>query len=300
MSEKEGEMANIREPELLAPATPGKTIAALKRFQEFKEQVLDKEDYVDIKGKRTVKKSGWLKYALACSLSLEMRTEREDRRQDGEILYHYTYRAIAPNGRFADAVGSASSKEREFVREIHDIRALAQTRAVERAISNLVGGGELGAEELEGGTEPPGKSVPPRAPDQQIPQHVTANLGLSMKVPVVKDTVNIEGIRQFPILKDGTALGMVNVLEDGTEASIVPETPVPVDDPAIKNFLIAKFLESNAEKPDFKYSLDIQDGLLFTVLIKGKLDEAKVKGIINAARWAFDKATTRGAEEARQ
>ncbi|MGC9015023.1 MAG: hypothetical protein ACP5KW_11665, partial [Thermoproteota archaeon] len=35
-----------------------------------------------------------------------------------------------------------------FTREIHDARALAQTRAMERAISILVGGGELGAEEI--------------------------------------------------------------------------------------------------------------------------------------------------------
>lgn len=149
-----------KEPELIAPASLERTLEALKRFQEFKEKALGDEDYVTIQNKKRVKKSGWLKYALACSLSLEKREEREDRRDDGEIIFHYTYRAIATNGRFADAAGSASSDEREFAHEIHDIRALAQTRAMERAISNLVGGGEIGAEEISG---EPSQAPPPPA-----------------------------------------------------------------------------------------------------------------------------------------
>jgi len=138
----------VKEPEIIAPASIEKTLEALRRFEEFKRRVLNEDDYAVIKGKKFVKKSGWLKYALACSLSLEKRDEREEIRDDGTRVYHYTYRAIAPSGRFADAVGSASSDERDFAHEIHDVRALAQTRAMERAISNLVGGGELGAEEL--------------------------------------------------------------------------------------------------------------------------------------------------------
>jgi hypothetical protein len=157
----------VKEPEVLVPASVEKTLLALKRFQEFKERALDENDYQVIKDKKYIKKSGWLKYALACNISLELLKEEREQR-DGQTIYHYTYRAIAPSGRFADAVGSASTKERAFVREVHDVRALAQTRAMERAISNLVGGGELGAEELLGEEE--ASAAKPEAVQGPAPQ----------------------------------------------------------------------------------------------------------------------------------
>ena len=155
MSEEPSKEIVVKEPEIIAPASVEKTLDALKRFEDFKRRVLTEDDYVPIAGKKYIKKSGWLKYALACNISLEKREEREEIRDDGTRVYHYTYRAIAPSGRFADAVGSASSEERDFAHEVHDVRALAQTRAMERAISNLVGGGELGAEEMLGAEEKP-------------------------------------------------------------------------------------------------------------------------------------------------
>jgi hypothetical protein len=66
------------------------------------------------------------------------------------LAYHFSARAVAPNGRSAETVGSASSDEgKPWASSVHGIRAMAQTRAVERAISNLVGGGEVGAEEMD-------------------------------------------------------------------------------------------------------------------------------------------------------
>jgi len=64
-------------------------------------------------------------------------------------IYHFDYRAIAQTGRYAEGSGSASTAERESSdKMIHDTRSLAQTRAMNRAISNLVGGGEVSAEEV--------------------------------------------------------------------------------------------------------------------------------------------------------
>jgi hypothetical protein len=149
------ELAERRTSSLVSPAAIGETLEAVKRFEEFKTRVLKPTDFVSIKTKdgekKYVKKSGWMLYALACQLSLEKRDERRETLEDGTKVFHYTYRAIAPSGRFADADGSASSSEREFNHEIHDVRALAQTRACNRAVSNLVAGGEVSAEELEGG-----------------------------------------------------------------------------------------------------------------------------------------------------
>ena len=153
MAENEKKPPVIREEQLIAPATPERVLEAMKRFQDFKARVLDKDDYVVIKTregpKQYVRKSGWLKYALACNISLQKLEERSEVVQEGgKTVYSFTYRAIAPNGRYTDAVGSASSDEREFTHVDHDPRALAQTRAMNRAISNLIAGGEVSAEEV--------------------------------------------------------------------------------------------------------------------------------------------------------
>ena len=96
---------------------------------------------------------------------------------NAERLYHFTYRGIAPNGRFADAVGSASTKEKQFSHPHHDARTLAQTRAYNRSILNLVAAGEVSAEEMisetheETGTSATVESpVPPQlSPSEEPP-----------------------------------------------------------------------------------------------------------------------------------
>ena len=202
MSEKKA-IELVKEPEIIAPASIEKTLEALRRFEEFKRRVLNEDDYAVIKGKKFVKKSGWLKYALACSLSLEKRDEREEIRDDGTRVYHYTYRAIAPSGRFADAVGSASSDERDFAHEIHDVRALAQTRAMERAISNLVGGGELGAEEL----------LPAEVEPTRVAEAVTepAKVPEKLRWEVVWE---VDNLRNPPLAKKGPYTFLKNTIGD--------------------------------------------------------------------------------------
>ena len=109
------------------------------------------------------------------------------------------------------------------------------------------------------------------------------------KVPVVKDPIVREGLKQHPLIQGTLSIGMVNVLDDGTEASIVPEKPVSVDSPPIQGFLIPRVLDALKEKhADFDYRLDLnQDGMLRAILIRGRLDEAQLKELGNAARWAF-------------
>jgi len=130
---------------------------AMAAFQKFKAEVLTEDDFYTMSGDpkkiRHVKKSGWMKYAMALGITTEVYGEVcSSIKFKGEdvLLYNFTAKAVAPNGRFAEAVGSASSDEgKPWASAIHSIRAMAQTRAVERAISNLIGGGEVGAEELD-------------------------------------------------------------------------------------------------------------------------------------------------------
>lgn len=132
---------------LVAPVALEKVLATFRAFERMKKDLLTDADWQRIGSKAYITKSGWLKIALACNISLEKREEIVEK-DDEVIVYHYTYRAIAPSGRFADADGSASSDEKHFTHMPHDCRTLAQTRACNRAISNLAGGGEVSFEEL--------------------------------------------------------------------------------------------------------------------------------------------------------
>ena len=80
----------IIESPLVSPADPKHVLEAMRRFEEFKTKALKPSDYVilDIgKEKRGyIKKSGWMKYALACQLSLEKRDERVEDLTGGERL----------------------------------------------------------------------------------------------------------------------------------------------------------------------------------------------------------------------
>jgi len=135
---------------IVTPADVDAVLDMIKSFENFKIKVLTDKDFATIQGKPFVMKSGWSKYALVCMVSTEVRDERVEER-DGHRIYHFTYRAIhRPSERYAEAVGSASEAERkDWNHPEHDVRTLAQTRACNRAISNLVGGGEISAEEMQ-------------------------------------------------------------------------------------------------------------------------------------------------------
>jgi len=132
---------------LVAPVDAESILAAFRRFEWLMQNVVGPDDRQKVGSRSFIKKSGCLKVALACNMSLEKREEHVEKDGD-EIVYHFTYRAIAPTGRFADADASASSGERKFTHIPHDIRALAQTRACNRAILSLSGGGEVSFEEM--------------------------------------------------------------------------------------------------------------------------------------------------------
>jgi hypothetical protein len=187
----------------VAPVSVESLVAIVGAFDRFKATVLKEGDFwLDKKeNKRRVKKSGWLKYALACNVSLEKIDERE---VDKELppgsgkwvtIYHFDYRAIAPNGRYAEASGSASTDERdESGKIIHDTRSLAQTRAMNRAISNLVGGGEISAEELIGSERDTGQGAPRK--------HVEAEHSTSSYIvdrETVLNTIEKAGLDSMPL-----------------------------------------------------------------------------------------------------
>ncbi|MHC1744865.1 MAG: hypothetical protein AB9873_17810 [Syntrophobacteraceae bacterium] len=64
------------------------------------------------------------------------------------VVFSAVYRAIAENGAYVDADGHSDIWEKGYPNSYHNAKATAGTRAKNRAISDLVGGGEESAEEM--------------------------------------------------------------------------------------------------------------------------------------------------------
>lgn len=147
--------------EALTPLDPEQVVAGMTAYQELLPKLLDASDYQDAgRGKRFVKKSGWRKIARAFNLSVELVSSRVFRDEHGEVQRaEVVARAIAPNGQVQDGDGYCSIDEDRFSgpkgnksKLENDLRATATTRAKNRAISDLVGMGEVSAEEAENRT----------------------------------------------------------------------------------------------------------------------------------------------------
>lgn len=155
-------------------ATPQEIVANWKQFQELKKMLLDESDYQTYnrngKEEKFIKKSGWRKFATAFGITLqEIASEEKVLGDSGDwIVIIKKVRATAPNGRFFDGIGSCDSHEDKFEETVwegpkgsrykvptgrytfkyNDLTGTAYTRAANRAISDLVGGGEVSAEEV--------------------------------------------------------------------------------------------------------------------------------------------------------
>lgn len=143
----------------LTPLDIGETKAAQELYQRGLKQLLEpSEDVTAIKGrggkvKNHVNRSGVSKITTWCSLSTTLQGVPEiDRDEDGKALrWRVTVRAAAPDGRVADGVGAFDVKERPSSKPEHDGLGTAFTRARNRAVMDLVGMGEVSAEEMVAG-----------------------------------------------------------------------------------------------------------------------------------------------------
>ena len=120
-------------------------------MKKLKAAVMDEGDVVQItqgtEKKSYIKKSGWRKIQAAYGIKTKiLAKERED--INGTIFWNFQVAAYAPNGAFSENIGSCNSGERSFAHGESDIMMTAQTRATNRAISDVVGGGDVSAEEL--------------------------------------------------------------------------------------------------------------------------------------------------------
>lgn len=131
---------------------------AYRNYQNLVARLLDDDDYQQVRGKRFVKKSGWRKLSVAMGVSIEVVSIDTEHDEQGRVSRCTVQaRATAPNGRSMDGVGACSLSEARFkhdkARADHDIPATAETRAKNRACSDLFGFGEVSAEEMQGQAE---------------------------------------------------------------------------------------------------------------------------------------------------
>jgi hypothetical protein len=121
-----------------------------KAYQEVTKLILDDGDYQNIKGKRFKKKTAWRKYARAFNVSTEIIKEDIIKTEKGQVREAtFIVRATLPTGRYSDGWGNCSRGEGSKNHPNHDIPATACTRACNRAISDLIGAGEVTAEEMQ-------------------------------------------------------------------------------------------------------------------------------------------------------
>lgn len=118
-------------------------------------------------------------------------------------------------------------------------------------------------------------------------------------VPITKDPLQMEGLRQFPLCEGLKALGMLNIFED--EISIVPEKSLRVDGSTIVGFLVPRVLDPMVAKYGFSYSIaKTESGDLDCILVNGKLSDQLIKELQTSSRWAFAKALEKTEQDTKE
>jgi len=118
-------------------------------FEALKSKLLTDDDYQPIAGRRYIKRSGFRKIAVYFGLSDRILEQERVDREDGSFYWRIVVEVEAPNCRVSTGVGACDSRERRFAHVEHDVYATAHTRAKSRAISDMVAGGAVSAEEME-------------------------------------------------------------------------------------------------------------------------------------------------------
>ena len=173
------------------PINVDAAVARWKAYQELCVKILTDDDYATISGKKARKRSGWRKLARFMGVSIEIIDETRWERGD-MFGYTFTVRASTRDGQYQDGDGLCDSTE--FTGRIqcseHNVRSKALTRAKNRVTADLIGGGEVSAEELDNGGDKPqrkasqkktnGKWTMPKRPmtPQQLKEILEHNVSL--------------------------------------------------------------------------------------------------------------------------
>ena len=216
------ERALVTGPSLL-PAFRGpqmaEGLAAYRELQKALDQGMP-EQLINISGRMFRKKGYWRALGTAFALSVACLKEESD-----EEGWRVVYRATSPSGRFADGDGTCTHAEKaERMDTEHNVRSHAHTRAFNRAVSNLVGFGEVSAEELRP-ERPAYATTPNTAPAAKLPPG-TVRIARIDSAP----TKNPKVLRYRVTLSTGDVVHTINSrLANEVEAAIQANVPVVVE-----------------------------------------------------------------------
>lgn len=140
--------------------SPEAAAQAWNVFLELKKRLLSSSDYQRIGDTKFIRKSGFRKLSVVFNLSDEIVEQEKVEREDRSFYWRIVTITTAPNGRTSTGVGICDSNERNFAHLEHDVYSTAHTRAKNRAISDMVAGGVVSAEEMSNATPPRTKKAP--------------------------------------------------------------------------------------------------------------------------------------------
>jgi hypothetical protein len=181
--------------EVLMPMDPGQVVEGMRAYQQLLKDLLDDSDWQGTGDGRFAKKSAWRKIARAFNLSVTIVSMEVARDEEGSpIRAECIARAAAPNGQVQDADGYCSiseftGKRADDVKLENTLRATATTRAKNRAIADLVGMGEVSAEEVQ-------SAGPPFGPPQEKEEQEKLAAALRWLLPTAEATAVWDAVKE--------------------------------------------------------------------------------------------------------
>lgn len=171
MEMKNTEIQPVQEKGFIRPLiSVDQAVEAFNQYQALKAKLRGDGDFVQFSDrngniKEAPTKAWRSKLTRFFGISVEILSESMELLPDGSFVVKAIAKAIAPNGLFMIGDGSCWSKTKnEFDKKgnpidiYHNTRSHAITRAKNRAVLELVGFGEVSAEEISGELETPEES----------------------------------------------------------------------------------------------------------------------------------------------
>ena len=187
---------------------------ALDAYKELQAKLDEKmpECIIEVAGKPFRTKQYWRTIARAFGLSVGEVDSSEKRITEGDDWgIQVTYRAVNQAGSYSDGDGACMLSEKYgSTGTMHNIRSHAHTRAFNRAVSNLVGFGEVSADECVNYAGEPVNVNKVQAPRKEVGQAIAKD---NPAGPMTISARIVDGIARtgemFPgvNLKEGTTNG---------------------------------------------------------------------------------------------
>lgn len=165
MSKYQGKQAELKNELVNTPLTQKQVLKMAQEYKETKAELVKMMPeaicFIGKVGQKKpyLRKSGIRWLATHAGISTKIVNHEKDRhgKDSDKLTWRFWVLATAPNGRQMEAVGACCSDERKkdqwYGKMENDCMTIAQTRATNRAVLDLLGGGDVSAEEMESETE---------------------------------------------------------------------------------------------------------------------------------------------------